>query len=260
MNKCMLVSAVAAVSVSLSAAASVPAGFTDDFDAALAAAKKSGKQVYAVFSGSDWCHWCKVFEADYLSKKEFVDVASRHFELVYIDSPRDKSKLSAKAARRNPELVKKYGIRGFPSVKFITADGTAVAASRPAKGVSPKAYAESLVGTMARRPLIDKHITPVEKELNAALAPLFAEMMKIGNPFEKKTEAEQRAAFKRGLPVVKKAHEKMKAIRRKVSMMKVPAEIADEKARLLAKIDQGISQVSEFSKMSFEDARKKVGR
>jgi len=41
---------------------STPKGFTDDFEAAKAEAAKSGRKVLAVFSGSDWCHWCKVLE------------------------------------------------------------------------------------------------------------------------------------------------------------------------------------------------------
>ena len=134
----------AAISLSIMAATSTPEGFTDDLDAAIAASKKSGKTVYAVFSGSDWCYWCKVLEEGYLSKKDFVKEAGKKLELVFIDTPRDKSRLSDKAREKNPELVKKYGIRGFPTVMFIAQDGSGVKASRPAKNVSPKEYAKQL--------------------------------------------------------------------------------------------------------------------
>lgn len=134
----------AVMALSLWAAPSTPAGFTDDLDAALGAAKKSGKTVYAVFSGSDWCYWCKVLEQGYLSKKDFVKEASKKLELVFIDTPRDKSVLSEKAREKNPALVKKYGIRGFPTVMFIKPDGTGVKASRPGRDMSPKDYAKQL--------------------------------------------------------------------------------------------------------------------
>lgn len=134
----------AAMSLSIMAATSTPEGFTDDLDAAIAASKKSGKTVYAVFSGSDWCYWCKVLEQGYLSKKDFVKEASKKLELVFIDSPRDKSMLSDKARENNPALVKKYGIRGYPTVMFIAQDGSGTKASRPAKNVSPKEYAKQL--------------------------------------------------------------------------------------------------------------------
>ena len=134
----------AAMSLSIMAATSTPEGLTDDLDAAIAASKKSGKTVYAVFSGSDWCYWCKVLEQGYLSKKDFVKEASKKLELVFIDSPRDKSMLSDKARENNPALVKKYGIRGYPTVMFIAQDGSGAKASRPAKNVSPKEYAKQL--------------------------------------------------------------------------------------------------------------------
>ena len=134
----------AAMSLSIMAATSTPEGFTDDLDAAIAASKKSGKTVYAVFSGSDWCYWCKVLEQGYLSKKDFVKEASKKLELVFIDSPRDKSMLSDKARENNPALVKKYGIRGYPTVMFIAQDGSGAKASRPAKNISPKEYAKQL--------------------------------------------------------------------------------------------------------------------
>jgi thiol-disulfide isomerase/thioredoxin len=152
MKKIMLLSFMSVMSFALFAKTSTPQGFTDDFDAALEASKKSGKTVFAVFSGSDWCYWCKVLEENYLSKKEFVDEASKNFELVYIDYPRDKGLLSEKALKRNPELVKKYGIRGFPTVKFIDSNAAASVAPRPAKGLTPKAYAQELVKRLKSKP------------------------------------------------------------------------------------------------------------
>ena len=142
--KSLLIMIVSAISLSVMAATSTPEGFTDDLEAAISASKTSGKTVYAVFSGSDWCYWCKVLEQGYLSKKDFVKEASKKFELVFIDTPRDKSRLSDKAREKNPGLVKKYGIRGFPTVMFISQDGTGTKASRPAKDESPKNYAKKL--------------------------------------------------------------------------------------------------------------------
>ena len=77
MKKTLAFLSAAVLSLSLTAASSTPAGFTDDLDAAIAASKKSGKAVYAVFSGSDWCYWCKVIEEGYLSKKDFVAEAKK---------------------------------------------------------------------------------------------------------------------------------------------------------------------------------------
>lgn len=255
MKKLMLLAAISAASLAVFAKTSTPAGFTDDLDAALESAKKSGKTVYAVFSGSDWCYWCKVLEKNHLSKKEFVDEASKHFELVYIDSPSDKSKLSAKAAKRNPELMDKYKIRGFPSVKFIAADGTASNASRPGQGVGPKAYAEQLAREVKTLPLVNKYIAPLRAEIDSATKPAFGKLMKIGDPFSRKTEAEQRAAHKEAAAALAEVVAKMKEVRAKVEKTEVPAEIATEKAQLLSIIDQNSAGMAQHASRTFEEAK-----
>ena len=144
MKKTIFSIAVSAFALCACAATSTPKGFTDDLDAAIAASKASGKTVYAVFSGSDWCYWCKVLEEGYLSKEDFVNEASKKLELVFIDRPRDMSRLSENAQKNNPALLKKYAIREFPTVMFISSDGSGEKASRPAKDISPKDYAKQL--------------------------------------------------------------------------------------------------------------------
>ncbi len=256
MRKTMMTAVLSAFALSALAGTSTPAGFTDDLDAALAAAKKSGKTVYVVFSGSDWCYWCKVLEKDYLSKKEFTQEASKYFELVYIDSPRDKSKLSEKAAKRNPELTRKYGIRGFPTVKFISADGKASKASRPGNGATPKAYAQSLAKELKLRPLIDKHITPLSDELNELMKPYYGKLVAIGNPFSQKGEDKQRAAYEKSVAVLKEILESMKVLSAKIEKTKVPAEIEHEKKQLLSTLRSNIDGMSRACGMSFSEAKK----
>lgn len=146
---------------------STPAGFTDDFAAACAEAAKSGKHIVAVFSGSDWCHWCKVLERDYLSKKAFVDEAKKDFVLLFIDSPQDTSALSDAAKRQNAGLVAKYGIHGFPTVKILDAAGTEIGEARPQGDVTPKAYAEQLRREVKEGPLAKRHLAPLQADARA---------------------------------------------------------------------------------------------
>lgn len=148
---------------------STPAGFTDDFAAACAEAAKSGKHIVAVFSGSDWCHWCKVLERDYLSKKAFVDEAKKDFVLLFIDSPQDASALSDAAKRQNAGLVAKYGIHGFPTVKILDAAGTEIGEARPQGDVTPKAYAEQLRREVKEGPLAKKHLAPLQADARALI-------------------------------------------------------------------------------------------
>lgn len=105
--------------ITASAETSTPMGFTDDLDGALARAKESGKLVYVCFSGSDWCHWCVKLEEEVFSDDSFAKSLTNEYELVFIDSPNDSSRLSESAKVKNPELTKKFKIRGFPSMVIL---------------------------------------------------------------------------------------------------------------------------------------------
>ena len=104
-------------------ATSTPAGFTDNLDEALAKAKAEGKLVYACFSGSDWCYWCKKLEKEVLSDPLFVAGVMDDYVLVFIDSPENKALLSDRAKAENEKLTKKYGIRGFPTALILDGNG-----------------------------------------------------------------------------------------------------------------------------------------
>ena len=113
---CLGVSLAFSLPLAAEVGKSTPKGFTDDFAAAKVEAKKANKKMFVVFSGSDWCSWCQKLEKDYLAKPEFVEAARKDFVLVFIDSPRDKSVLSDVAQKNNADLLKRYKVRGFPTV------------------------------------------------------------------------------------------------------------------------------------------------
>lgn len=52
---------------------------------------------------------------------------SRKYVPVYIDSPQDRSLLSAKAQDQNPGLVDRYSPNGYPTVVVTDADGEELA-------------------------------------------------------------------------------------------------------------------------------------
>ena len=241
---------------------STPGGFTDDFEAARAEAAKSGKMMLAVFSGSDWCHWCKVLEKNYLSKSDFVEEAKKDFVLVFIDSPQDKSLLSETAARNNERLVKEYKISGFPTVKILKADGGEVADSRPKSGVLPKVYAEQLRRDAKVGPLVKKHLAPFEDELKRTTEEVFAELSRKMPPDAKggDSDAAQKAQFELSQKMATELVEKYKAIRAKMATEKVPAEIETEKVSMLEKIDATIMSMDQMLEMSWEDVKKVKGR
>ncbi len=114
---------LAAIAVIGLTALANPPGFTGDYNEALSRASAENKAVLAVFTGSDWCPYCIQLENDYLLKPEFTQAVENDLVLLYIDVPRNKSKLDIKAATLNPQLVEKYNVLGFPSLLFIAGDG-----------------------------------------------------------------------------------------------------------------------------------------
>jgi len=71
----------------------------EDFDKAAAIASRLGRPLLLNFTGSDWCPWC-----------------------VKLDFPR-KKKLPEAVVKQNRRLLRKYGVRGFPTVVIVNAAG-----------------------------------------------------------------------------------------------------------------------------------------
>ena len=197
---------------------STPTGFTDDFAAACAEASKSGKMVLAVFDGSDWCHWSKVFEKNHLSKPEFVKDAKRDFVLVFIDNPRDKSLLSDVAKQNNERLFKKYEIKGVPTVKILNADGSEVATASAGNDMTSKDYVEWLRQVAKSSSIVKKHLSVFEDEIKRAKDDAATVMIAMVTNFVGR----------------------YKTIRAKVEAANIPAEIEDERKALLNRIDVDI--------------------
>ena len=136
--------AAAAVCAGVASATSTPAGWTDDFEAARSQAEAEGKLLLVDFSGSDWCGWCMKLDREVFAKQEFLKGVKNDFVLVMIDSPKDKSLLSAKAARQNPELLRKYNISGYPTVLIMDASGEVLDKTGYREG-GPRKYVKYLM-------------------------------------------------------------------------------------------------------------------
>ena len=238
------------------AASSTPAGFTDDLDAALKEAKTTGKGIYAVFSGSDWCYWCKKLEQECLSKPEFVEEAKKNMILVFIDSPRDKSLLSETAKKRNPELVKKYKISGYPTVMFIDSDGEGSEASRPGKGVSPADYAKSLAEDFKMMPLMKKHFKPFKDEMEAAEGKLQSKFRALGRDKDDDDVEARKIRFNSAQSIAREFSTKVKDIRDRLEKANVPSELDGRKKSMLREYDSHLKQIKKFLEMTFEDVEK----
>ena len=166
MKQTMIVNALVCAFVAVSSpvmavnmSKSVPKGWIEDFSVAREMAAKEGKNILLVFSGSDWCGWCVRMDREVYSDKKFMAKAKEDFILVMIDTPANKSILSKVAERQNPELLKKYGIRGFPCSVVVTPDGSEVKRFSGYQRGGPAAFLEELQAVRNTSTKVQKKIT-----------------------------------------------------------------------------------------------------
>lgn len=255
-----IVGLVFAAVAAVAAETSTPKGFTDDLDAAMKRAKANGHNILAVFSGSDWCIWCKMLEKEILSKDAFVKTATNAYELVFIDNPMDEKLLSKTGRKNNRRLTEKYGIQGFPTVLVLDADGKVITQSGYEK-VGPREYLEKIDEEIRFAPDIEKFIKPIETDLSRLDEEMRKEMegameeteAKFPKPEGKQTKMESLKRQKeiedfyysilfgriadKHIPLQEKAIGEARA-------MEVPAHLERRKAELIGKAEDALTQFS----------------
>lgn len=97
--------------------------FNPDYDAALRRAKESGKPLFCLFTGSDWCGFCIKLAREVLAKDEFAALATNAYELVVLDFPNDENKQTDKQRRRYKRLRQKFASGcGYPTIILVSPD------------------------------------------------------------------------------------------------------------------------------------------
>lgn len=99
-----------------------PLAWSTDANAAQQQALAENKKVFLFFTGSDWCGWCKKFDAEILETTAFRAYAAHKLVLVKLDFPRT-FKLPEHQVLQNRILSKKYRIDGYPTVVVVNPDG-----------------------------------------------------------------------------------------------------------------------------------------
>lgn len=92
-----------------------------DYAAALKKAKKENKALLLNFTGSDWCGWCVRLDREVFSQSAFVEYAQKNLVCVKLDFPQ-KKQLPAAEQEQNMTLMRKYGVRGFPTIYLLSAN------------------------------------------------------------------------------------------------------------------------------------------
>jgi protein disulfide-isomerase len=86
----------------------------------------TNKPIFAFFTGSDWCGWCKRMQYNVFSKPDFIKWANENVVLLELDFPKNKA-LSTELQAQNNNLKQQFQVRGFPTIWFFnmkkTSDG-----------------------------------------------------------------------------------------------------------------------------------------
>jgi protein disulfide-isomerase len=114
-----------------------------DYENSKTCASESRKPIFVLFTGSDWCGWCKKLESEALSTKEFSQSVGDRFVFLKLDFPRAIGQ-SAALKEQNQQLKQKYKVRGFPTVVLFDSEMREIAQTgyQPGGGAS---YADHLL-------------------------------------------------------------------------------------------------------------------
>lgn len=111
-----------------------------DYDSVLKAAEKDDTPILMLFTGSDWCGWCKVLDEKVLSKPEWNDYAQKSLYLAYIDFPQDEKLVPEKYKNRNKELQEEFDIEGYPTILLLDAKGNPIDNLPMEKNITPQSF------------------------------------------------------------------------------------------------------------------------
>jgi thioredoxin-related protein len=95
--------------------------WTEDIQAAERFSKERRHPLLALFTGSDWCHFCKQLEAQVLSTDAFRDAVRGRYVLLYVDLPRKKAVPKEVLAERN-RFAQQFGVNAFPTLVILDGD------------------------------------------------------------------------------------------------------------------------------------------
>jgi thioredoxin-related protein len=121
-------------------------GWLVDFEKAKTQAAKEGKPILMEFTGSDWCPPCKALHKNVLAKEIFKEEMPKHYILLKLDNPRDKSKQTDAEQAQYKELAREYKVTGVPSVFLADADANPFFKSSGYSGQSADEWVEQMVG------------------------------------------------------------------------------------------------------------------
>ncbi|MCH8473922.1 MAG: thioredoxin family protein [Opitutales bacterium] len=113
--------------------------WTEDYDAALAAAKEKDQMILLNFTGSDWCPPCMHMESTVLHEDNFISAMEGNVVLVTLDFPR-RTEQPQDLKERNQALAQESNVSGFPTFVLLDSEGNEVRRTVGAMRGGPEAF------------------------------------------------------------------------------------------------------------------------
>lgn len=198
--------------------------WTQDWDAAIALSKEKDVPVFVLFTGSDWCPYCVKLHDRIFSQPGWADWAKDKLVMVYLDFPKDESKVPEKYRERNEKLGEQYGVEGYPTAFLLTVDDLQnVAAFGYDDSDTPESFAKDVdeLLPVAKRGGLQKTFSEKEwaqfQEATGKYAKLNEEIQKMNADLEARVKALTAMGKDRKeiIELVKEDVEKMMALQKK---------------------------------------------
>ncbi len=149
----------------------------DNFVIAKSKAYKENKDLFMLFTGSDWIELCQIYEKDILNQPAFRAELGDQFIMLKLDFPQ-KTPQPNNIRLQNQLLFAKYRIRGFPTVILADDDARPYAVLGYQKS-SPKAHGALVATLQLTRQRRDQKLEAADKAEGVEKAKLLAEAIPV---------------------------------------------------------------------------------
>ena len=120
--------------------------WTSNYSEAVEKAQKEDKALLLYFAGSDWCAWCMKLDKEVFEDPAFSKALNDKLVFVLLDFPQYSAQ-AAQLRQQNRQLLKRFKVRGFPTILVLDQQQQLISLSgyRAGGGAS---YADYLLGVL----------------------------------------------------------------------------------------------------------------
>jgi thioredoxin-related protein len=116
MRHCLFLACVVMFSLSVNAQSDKDSTvWLTEVTKAHALSSSTGKPIFAFFTGSDWCGWCRKLQTEVFAKPAFKEWSAEKVVLLELDFPARKT-LPPEIVGQNQSLKSFFKVTGFPTI------------------------------------------------------------------------------------------------------------------------------------------------